>query len=206
MLSYIDTQNAMHTRGINFSLQEYLFVVQVVFKEDVRVAYASTFDTAEFNRNIGTEDEEEYLSRFKHDADNLLETFACRHLHEYISQELQSYVQDAASNLKDYKFTGSDVRQLLSNLLHNRSQELDEASVRDIISLIKGMYESGALDSDDNFNKHFITVPPKYNTLCPHCNREGYAVAGLDFRCEFCHNVCKWDEAEKRYYPQSTKL
>ena len=80
-------------------------------------------------------------------------------------------------------------------------QELSEASVRDILALIKSMYDSGALDSGDNFSQHFITVPSKFNILCPQCNREGYAVEGLDFRCEFCGCIAKWDESQRRYFP-----
>ena len=102
MLNYLDTLAALHTRGLNVSLKEYLFVQQVVFKEDIRVAYASVFDAQEFVRNVPSEDEEEYLNKFKLDAENLLEKQDCKHLKEYLEQELKSYVQDEASSLSDY--------------------------------------------------------------------------------------------------------
>lgn len=206
MLNYLDTLAALHTRGLNVSLKEYLFVQQVVFKEDIRVAYASVFDAQEFVRNVPSEDEEEYLNKFKHDAENLLEKQDCKHLKEYLEQELKSYVQDEASSLQDYKFTGSDVQKLLSNLLKNRSEDLDDASVKDILSLIKSMYDSGALDSGDSFQQHFIQIHDPFNSLCTKCGREFDSYAGMDCICPHCHQVYKWSEEERRFYPQPQKL
>lgn len=203
MLDFLSTQNALHVRTIEITLEEYLFVVQVVLGEDKSVAYASIYDKEGFKSNVPSEDEEDYLNGFIRQADALLDTQSCKHLKEYLEQEYQSEVQSRASTLKDYRFTGADIQQLLANLLHNRVGEgdLDDASVKDVLQLIKSMYDSGALDGGDAFGKHFIVVPNKYNTLCPHCNHEGYAVEGLDFRCEFCGCIAKWDESQRRYFP-----
>lgn len=206
MLSYLDTINALQTRTITFSPQEYTFVLQCVLGERIEVAYANTFDTQEFNRNVPSEYEEEYLSRFKRDAENLLSTQECIHLKEELEELYRSDVQASASTLEDYKFSGEEVQKLLANLLHDRSENLSESSVRDILSLIKTMYEQGALDSGDSFQRHFITIPSKFNVLCPKCNREGYAVEGLDFRCEHCGCVAKWDESQHRYFPNLEHL
>ena len=207
MLDYRDTHNALHTRLVDFSPQEYFFVLQTILGEDKRVAYASVYDKEEFKRHIPSEDEEDYLNKFIHDAERLLETQACKHLREYLEQEYQSEIQSKASTLEDYRFTGADVQQLLANLLHNRvGENLDDASVKDVISLIKSMYESGALDSADTFEKHFITIPAKYNALCTSCNRELYAVEGLDVVCEFCGQVFKWSEAEHRFFPEISHI
>ena len=94
MLDYLSTQNALHTRGIEFTLQEYMFAVQVAFMEDKCVAYASVFDTANFKRNVPSEDEEDYLNTFRREAEIMLDKQHIKHLREYIEQELQSYVQD----------------------------------------------------------------------------------------------------------------
>lgn len=201
MLDLLSTQNQLHTRLVDFTLQEYMFVLQVVLGERIEVAYANTFDTQEYKRNVPSEDEEEYLASKRKDAEIMLEQQNCRHLREYLEQEYRSDIQEQASTLKDFKFTGAEVQRLLNNLLHERSQELSEASVRDILALIKSMYDSGALDSGDSFSQHFVTIPSKYNTICPQCNREGYAVEGLDFRCEFCGCIAKWDESQRRYFP-----
>lgn len=201
MLDLLSTQNQLHTRLVDFTLQEYMFVLQVVLGERLEVAYANTFDTAEYKRNVPSEDEEEYLASKRKDAEIILETQNCRHLREYLEQEYRSDIQEQASTLKDFKFTGAEVQRLLNNLLHERSQELSEASVRDILALIKSMYDSGALDSGDSFSQHFVTIPNKYNTICPQCNREGYAVEGLDFRCQHCGCIAKWDESQRRYFP-----
>jgi hypothetical protein len=186
---------------VDFTLQEYMFVLQVVLGERLEVAYANTFDTAEYKRNVPSEDEEEYLASKRKDAEIMLEQQNCRHLREYLEQEYRSDIQEQASTLKDFKFTGAEVQRLLNNLLHERSQTLSEASVRDILALIKSMYDSGALDSGDSFSQHFVTIPSKYDTICPQCNREGYAVEGLDFRCQHCGCIAKWDESQRRYFP-----
>lgn len=201
MLDYLSTTNALHTRGVNVTLQEYFFVVQVVFGEDIRVAYASVFDTSNFKSSVPSEDEEEYLNTHRRDAEILLEKQNCAYLKEYIEQELQSYVQDAATKLEDFKFTGADVQRLLGNLLHNRSESLDDASVRDILSLIKGMYESGALDSGDSFSRHFITLHDPFNALCTKCGHEFEAHAGIHCKCPHCGQVYQWSEDERRFYP-----
>lgn len=204
MLNYLDTLAALHTRGLNVSLKEYLFVQQVVFKEDIRVAYASVFDAQEFVRNVPSEDEEEYLASKREDAEIMLEQQNCRHLREYLEQEYRSDIQEQASTLKDFKFTGAEVQRLLNNLLHERSQELSEASVRDILALIKSMYDSGALDSGDSFSQHFITIPKKYDCICSNCNREMYLVEGCDNKCPACGATYYW--RNNRFYPELSKL
>lgn len=204
MLDLLSTQNQLHTRLVDFSLQEYLFVLQVVLGERIEVAYANVYDTAEFKRNVPSEDEEEYLTSFKQKAQILLESQNCRQLRDYLESEYQMEVQERASNLKDYRFTGAEVQRLLNNLLHDRSSELSEASVRDILALIKSMYDSGALDSGDSFQNHFITIPKKYDCICPQCNHEQYLVEGVDNKCTFCGMTFKW--MENRFYPQPQKL
>lgn len=206
MLNYRDTQNALHTRLLDFSPQEYLFVLLTILGEDPRVAYASVFDAQDFKRNVPSENEEEYLGKKKHEAQVMLEQQQCVHLKEYLEDQYRSEVQSAASTLKDYKFTGGDVQKLLNNLLKDRSEDLSEASVRDILALIKSMYDSGALDSGDAFEKHFITVPKKYDALCPSCNHELYAVEGLDIVCSNCGTRFRWSEEEQRFYPKMGHL
>lgn len=204
MLDYLSTSNQLHTRLVDFTPQEYIFVLQVILGERPEVAYASTYDLANFKRNVPSEDEEDYLASFKQQAQILLETQNCRQLRDYLESEYQIDVQEKASTLRDYKFTGSEVQKLLNNLLHERSQELSEASVRDILALIKSMYDSGALDSGDNFQNHFITIPKKYDCICPQCNHEQYLVEGVDNKCTSCGMVFRWDS--ERFWPQPQKL
>ena len=201
MLDIRSTQNSLHTITINFTLQEYFFVLQVVLGEDMCVAYANTFDSAEFKRNIPSEDENEYLAKFKKDAQNLLDTQQCRRLREILEDDFQSEIQAKATTLTDFKFTGNDIQQLLANLLRNRSETLDEASVRDILALIKSMYDTGALDSGDSFSKHFIQVYPPFNALCTQCNHELDAYPGIDCKCPHCGQVYRWSEQENRFFP-----
>lgn len=204
MLDLLSTQNQLHTRLVDFTLQEYLFTLQVVLGERIEVAYANTFDTAEYKRNVPSEDEEEYLASKRKDAEIMLDQQNCRQLREYLEQEYRSDIQEQSSNLSDYRFTGAEVQRLLNNLLRDRSQELSEASVRDILALLKTMYETGTLDSGDSFQNHFITIPKKYDCICPQCNHEQYLVEGVDNKCTSCGMVFRW--GNERFYPQPQKL
>ena len=204
MLDYLSTSNQLHTRLVDFTLQEYLFVLQVVLGERIEVAYANTFDSQEFKRNVPSEDEEEYLATKRKDAEIMLDQQNCRQLREYLEQEYRSDIQEQSSNLSDYRFTGAEVQRLLNNLLRDRSQELSEASVRDILALLKTMYETGTLDSGDSFQSHFITIPKKYDCICPQCNHEQYLVEGVDNKCTSCGMVFRWDN--ERFWPQPQKL
>ena len=206
MINYLDTANALHTRMIEYTPEQYFFVLQVVLGESVDVAYAVTFDTEGFRRNIATEDEDKYFASFHRDATIMLETQECRQLKEELEELYRSDIQSKATTLSDYKFSGEDVQKLLANLLHDRTQDLSESSVRDILSLIKTMYENGSLDSGDTFQKHFVVIPNKYNAMCSQCNHELNAVDGLDIRCAYCGQIYKWDESEKRFYPHFAKL
>ena len=204
MLDLLSTQNQLHTRLVDFTLQEYMFVLQVVLGERLEVAYANTFDTSEYKRNVPSEDEEEYLASKRKDAEIMLDQQNCRQLREYLEQEYRSDIQEQSSNLSDYRFTGAEVQRLLNNLLRDRSQELSEASVRDILALLKTMYETGTLDSGDSFQNHFITIPKKYDCICPQCNHEQYLVEGVDNKCTSCGMVFRWDS--ERFWPQPQKL
>lgn len=206
MLNYLDTKSVLFTRGVSFDLKQYLYVVQVVLGEDKSVAYGMTFDRENFIKAIGSDDEDDYLSKVARDAEIMMQQQECQQLFEVLSDEYQLDIQAKASTLENYKFSGAEVQQLLANLLHNRSQELDEASVKDILSLIKTMYEQGALDSGDTFQKHFITIHDKFNALCPNCNHEIDVFAGVDCVCPYCKQAFKWSEEERRFYPQPNKL
>lgn len=206
MLNYLDTKSVLFTRGVSFDLKQYLYVVQVVLGEDKSVAYGMTFDRENFVKAIGSEDEDDYLSKVARDAEIMMQQQECQQLFEVLSEEYQLDIQAKASTLENYKFSGAEVQQLLANLLHNRSQELDEASVKDILSLIKTMYEQGALDSGDTFQKHFITIHDKFNALCPNCNHEIDVFAGVDCVCPYCKQAFKWSDEERRFYPQPNKL
>lgn len=209
ILNFLDAKNVLFTRGVSFDLKQYLFVAQVVLGEDAPTAYAMVYDASNFVRETGTEDELDYIQGFKKEADVMLQQQECVQLKEYLEDSYQSDIQAKASTLEDYKFSGADIQQLLANLLHNRvgdNDSLDDASVKDVISLVKMMYEQGALDSGDSFQKHFIQIHPPFNALCTQCNREFDAHAGINCRCPHCGQVYQWSESERRFYPQPSKL
>lgn len=204
-MDYISTKSTLHTRGINISEKQYLFVLMCVMGEQPEVAYSMMFDTQEFKRAIETEDEEEYLASKKKDAEERLKLQDERQLYDLLQSEYNSELQAKAMNLENFSFTTGQVIQILQNLLHSRAQDIESSSVRDIISLINTLASQGALQSGDNFGSHFIHIMPKFTSLCI-CGREFDCFAGIDCICPHCKQVYRWSEDEKRFYPSPSKL
>lgn len=206
MLDYMNVKRTLHTRGVNIDEKQYLFVLSVVMGERVDVAYGMMFDTKNFKRAIESEECEEYLASIHEDAQARMMLQDERQLQEILSDDYKSEIQAKAMDLEDYSFTTGQVIQILQNLLHERSQDLENSSVRDIISLINTLANQGALQSGDNFSSHFIQIYPPFDVLCTSCGHEFDIVKGLDGICPNCKQVYRWSEDEKRFYPQPQKL
>lgn len=207
MLSYNEAIEILHTRGISFDLKQYLFVAQVALGESPQLAYAMIYDTQEFKRKMGTEEEEQYLLTHKKNAEVMLQTQECGHLREFIEERLRSKIQKEAENLKTFKYSSEDVANMLATLLHDRSSSLEDASVRDIVTLIRELNSQGALDGSGNgFSRHFITVYPRMNAVCPVCHRETDIAVGITCFCTRCGAKFTWSDEENRFYPQPEKL
>lgn len=205
MESYIDIKNTLHTRGIDIDEKKYFFVLACVLGEKPEVAYGLTYQTKEFLRAIETEDEEEYLLGIREDAQVRLQQQEEKQLYDLLLSDYQAEVQAKAMQLENYEFSTGQVIQILQNLLHDRSQDLESTSVKDIIALIKTLTDQGALQSGDNFGSHFFHIHDKFNALCL-CGHEIDVFAGLDCVCPHCKQVYKWVEEEKRFYPQVEHL
>ncbi len=206
MLDYINVKRTLHTRGVNIDEKQYLFVLSVVMGERVDVAYGMVFDTKNFKRAIESDECEEYLASIHDDAQARMMLQDERQLKELLSDDYNAEIQAKAMDLEDYSFTTGQVIQILQNLLHERSQDLENSSVRDIISLINTLANQGALQSGDNFSSHFIQIYPPFDVLCTSCGHEFDIVKGLDGICPHCKQVYRWSEDEKRFYPQPQKL
>lgn len=206
MLDYTNVKKTLHTRGINIDERQYLFVMQCVMGEREEVAYGMVFKTKEFKRALESEEEEEFLASIKNDAHMRLMLQDERQLYELLDADYKAEIQAKAMNLEDYSFTTGQVIQILQNLLHDRAQDLENSSVRDIISLINTLANQGALQSGDNFSSHFIQIYPPFDVVCTACGREFDIVKGLDGVCPHCHQVYRWSEDEQRFYPQPQKL
>ena len=206
MFDYREFSNRLHIRGVDFDIKTYLFVLMVCGGEDVAVSYGLTHDEGEFKRHVPSEDEEEYLASIRRTAEQLLETQECIQLREIIEEEIRSEIQSKATNITEFKYTSKDIMNMLSGLLADRSASLSEASVKDIVALIRELGALGGFSGTDTFSQHFIQLPARYTCICPSCNREGTAVEGLSFRCEHCGAIAKWDESTHRYYPNLESL
>lgn len=207
MLTYIDTLERLHVRSISFDLQQYLFVMQVALGEDIGVAYGMVYDTADFKKYVPSADEEEYIAKWKRLGDIMLQQQECVHLRETIEEQRRAEIQSEASNLKTFKYSSEDVANMLSSLLYERSSNLEDASVRDIVALIRELNSQGALDGSGNgFSRHFISVHDPFNALCTTCNREIEIARGVTCICPHCATRYTWVEEEQRFYPQPAKL
>lgn len=207
MISYEMAVEQLHTRGLTFNTDQYLFALQVALSERIEVAYAMIYDTQEFKKHINSDDAEEYLAVQKKNAEIMLQQQECQHLKELIEEWKRSEIQNEASNLKTFKYSSEDVANMLSNLLYERSASLEDASVRDIVTLIRELNSQGALDGGANgFSKHFISVYPHMIALCPVCRRETDVTVGMTCYCTRCGAEFHWSEEEQRYYPKIEKL
>lgn len=205
MFDYRDISNQLHTRGVMFDEKEYLFVAMVCAGEDVAVSYGIVYDIENFKRNVPSEDEDDYLSKIRPQAETLLQQQQCAQLKEVIDDAIRTEIQKRSTDIKEYKFSSQEIVNMLSALLADRSSEISEASVRDIVSLIRELANLGGLSGSDGFQNHFIQCHSKFNALCS-CGHELDIFAGIDCICKFCHQVYRWSEEDNRFYPQPRKL
>lgn len=205
MLDFFSTKETLTTIGVNFSIEEYIFCVNMVLGEDAYVSYAIAFDPKGLKKVEGTEDEKEFLMSKHHDADLLLQQQNIVRLKGELEDALNIEIQNRALNLENYRFTGGQIAQILQNLLHNRISDLDSASTKDVISLIKLLTEQFGLEGSGEFERHFVQIYPKFNALC-RCGREFDVAKGLDCVCPHCGQVYRFSENEDRFYPQISKL
>lgn len=206
MISFIDVTQTLFGRGVSFNIQEYFFCLSIVLGENKVVAYALAFDAKGYKKVLGTEDEDTFLQSKKQDCDALLQQQHIIKLKQELEDLYITDVQSKALNLEDYRFTGGQIAQILQNLLHNRISDLDSASTKDVISLIKLLTEQFGLDGGSDFEKHFIQIYPAFNALCTACNREFECHSGVGAVCPHCGAKYIWSNEENRFYPQPSKL
>jgi hypothetical protein len=205
MVGYLEAVSTMHTRGVVIDEKDYIFTLMVVLNESPQNAFAFAYDMSEFKKVIGTEDEDAYLSTKTKDAENMLAQQQIIQLKDLLEESYKMQVQSDALNLKDYRFSGQEAVQILNNLLKTRIDDLESSSVRDVVGIIKTLSDTGALDTGDSgFSRHFVTIPKKYDCICPQCNHEQYLVEGVDNKCTSCGMVFRWDN--ERFWPQPQKL
>lgn len=205
MLDFIGVQNSLATRGVVVDERQYLFVLQCVMGERPAIAYSLIYDPKGFKECVNTDDETEYLAEKNQEAELRLQQQDEQQLFTMLKEDYDSEIQTRALNLENYNFSTGQVIQILQNLLHNRASDIESSSVRDIISLINTLASQGALQTGDNFGSHFIQIYPKFDALCL-CGREIDCVKGIDIVCPHCHQIYRWVEDEKRFYPQPMKL
>lgn len=206
MLSFTDTTQILFNRGITFTIEEYIFCLNLVLGEDRYVSYALAYDQKGYKKVLGTERETEYLQSKKQDCDAAIQQQSVVKLRQELDDLYVAEIQSKAMNLENYRFTGGQIAQILQNLLHNRISDLDSASTKDVISLIKLLTEQFGLDGGSDFEKHFIQIYPKFNALCTRCNREFQVAEGIGAVCPHCGAVYQWDAQSNKFIPQPSKL
>ena len=61
MLNFTETTQILFGRGITFSIEDYLFCLNLVLGEDENVSYAIAYDPIGYKKVLGTEDEDDFL-------------------------------------------------------------------------------------------------------------------------------------------------
>lgn len=205
-MNYLDIASTMHTRGADIDIKEYLFSLMVTMGEDSETAFAIAFEPSEFWKHLG-EEEGAYLASKKKDAEALLGQQNIKLLRDFMDESYRAEIQSKALNITDYKFSGEETVQILNDLLKSRITDMDTASVKDVVSILKALTEQGALDvGDGGFGRHFVQIFPKFNALCVKCGREFDAQRGLGAKCPHCGQEYRWSEQENRYFPEPSKL
>lgn len=206
MFDYRDFSDRLHARGVRFDEKEYIFVSMVCAGENEAVSYGLVYDTENFKHCVPSENEEDYLRDIMPKAEVLLQQQECVQLKELIEESIRAEIQTKATDIKQFKFSSQEIINMLSAILADRSSEISEASVRDIVSLIRELVNLGGLSGSDGFGMHFIQCHDPFNSLCGTCGHEFDAYAGMDCICPHCHQVYRWDENEKRFWPKPSKL
>lgn len=206
MLSFTDTTNLLFSRGIIFSIEDYIFCINIILGENPNVSYAIAYEPQEYKKVLGTENEDIYLNSKYQECDTMLQQQHIVKLRQELEDLYTAEIQNRALNLENYRFTGGQIAQILQNLLHNRISDLDSASTKDVISLIKMLTDQFGLDGGSDFEKHFIQIYPKFNALCTKCNREFQIAEGIGAVCPHCGAVYMWDSVSNKFIPQPAKL
>ena len=205
-MNYLDIASTMHTRGADIDIKEYLFSLMVTMGEDSETAFAIAFEPSEFWKHLG-EEECAYLASKKKDAEALLGQQNIKLLRDFMDESYRAEIQSKALNITDYKFSGEETVQILNDLLKSRITDMDTASVKDVVSILKALTEQGALDvGDGGFGRHFVQIFPKFNALCVKCGREFDAQRGLGAKCPHCGQEYRWSEQENRFFPNVEHL
>lgn len=205
-MNYLDTASALHTRGADISIEDYIFVMMKTLGEDIETAYAIAYEPSEFRKNMG-EDDGQYIASKKGEAEVLVNQQNIKMLIDYMNDVRRSEIQAVALNLEEYHFTGEDTVRILNNLLKTRIDDLESSSVKDVVAILKTLTESGAIESGDGgFSRHFVQILPKFSALCTRCGREFDAQRGLGTVCPHCHQQYQWSDEENRFYPNVEKL
>ena len=206
MLKFTETTQILFGRGITFSIEDYLFCLNWVLGEDENVSYGIAYDKVGYKKVLGTEDEGEYPKTKEQECKVLMQQQSIVQLRQEMEDLYVAEIQGKALNLKNYRFTGGQIAQILQNLLHNRVADLDSASTKDVISLIKLLTEQFGIDGGSDFEKHFIQILPKFNALCNNCNREFQIASGIGAVCPHCGASYHWDSNSEKFIPQPSKL
>jgi len=206
MISFTETTNVLYSRGLTFTIEEYLFCLNLVLGENPLVAYSLVYDREGYVKVLGTEEEEEFLQSKYQECNTMLQQQQTVKLKQEIEDLYTDEIQNKALNLENYRFTGGQIAQILQNLLHNRISDLDSASTKDVISLIKLLTEQFGLDGGSDFEKHFIQIYPKFNALCTNCNKEFQIAQGIGAVCPHCGATYHWDNSTMRFVPLPSKL
>ena len=206
MFSFLNTSSELFNRGVQFDISDYVFCINCVLGENPLVSYAIAYDAVGFKKVLGTEEEETFVKSKKQECDLLMEQQRIVKLTQELEDVYLSEVQGKALNLKNFKFTGGQIAQILQNLLHNRVADLDSASTKDVIGLIKLLTDQFGLEGGSDFERHFIQIFPKFNALCTNCNKEFQIAEGIGAVCPHCKAAYHWDDTEKRFIPQPAHI
>lgn len=188
-------------KGIVFTASQFAFAIELALGVDKYQAYITTIASSKYDSLANNEDKRKLVEQSKKDCDFLVKDSSIQMLVEDIKQRYIADIQTKALSLDDVELTSDDVKKIITKLLKQKYDNLEQSATKDIIDLIKTYLNNFTTSDelDDRFGKHFIQIYPHFNGVCPYCNHEIDAPMGVTFKCPNCGRWITWDEEKERY-------
>ena len=208
MIDYREIETRLFDRGITISFDDFLFCLLVVNGVEKYHAYAQTIKRKEYEKVAKLPKESAFFNKIKIECDAYMQTQNITQLMDEIDAIHRQNVQAEALQLDDIDLSARDIKNIINKLLKSRVDDLDGASTKEIIELLKMLLNNFVSDDglDNQFQKHFIQVFEPYNAVCTNCNHEIDVPVGLGFTCPYCGQKYVFNQAEGRYYPKVDTL
>lgn len=201
MISYKDTKDRLHIRGINFTPIQFSFAMLIAIGVDKDEAYKLTIKEKEYAK-LKEDGVEAFNEKCKKECKILLEQQSIISLIDILKQDYDRQVTEDALNVEDISLSPKQLKNILGKLIISSTKSDNGSNNIELIKLVDNYMKnfSPTDDGDAEFSRHFIHVYPiPFNGVCPICNKEIDIPFGLSFTTTCCGSKMIWDKEKERY-------